>query len=493
MLMVQLPALQIVLPLMGAPVCALLRRSSLSWLTAFAVSAVSVAIAVLLLAEVWTAGPISYAMGGWAAPWGIEYRVDALNAGLLLLVSALATVVVVFARDSIDRELNGDRLHLFYAMFLLCLTGLMGITITADAFNLFVFLEISSLATYTLISLGRDRRALTASYQYLVMGSLGATFILIGIGLLYMMTGTLNMADLAARLPGLEGTRTIKVAFAFFTVGVSLKLALFPLHGWLPDAYAYAPSPVSAFIAATATKVAIYVLLRFFFSIFGAAFSYRIMPLGAVLLLLSLLAMFVASFVAIFQTNVKRLLAYSSVAQIGYIILGLSLGTVAGVTAGIIHILNHALIKGALFLALGSVFYRLGSVRLEAMEGLAKRMPWTMAAFVLGGLSLIGVPLTTGFVSKWYLVSAVIQRGWWPVAVLILLSSLLALVYVWRVVEVAYFGEPGEHLSTVGEAPVSLLVPTWLLVGANIYFGSHATWTWELAHRAALSLFGGGP
>ena len=239
----------------------------------------------------------------------------------------------------------------------------------------------------------------------------------------YMMTGTLNMADLAQRLPDVADTRTIRVAFAFMTVGVSIKLALFPLHIWLPNAYTFAPSVVTAFMAATATKVGVYVLLRFFFTVFGFHFSFVAMHVGEILMLLAVAAILVASLVAVFQDNVKRMLAYSSVAQIGYIILGISLASAAGVSAGMLHLFNHALIKCALFLALGNIYLRLGSVEIHHMHGLARQMPWTMAAFVAGGLSLIGVPLTAGFISKWYLVSAAFTTGYWPLAVLVLVSS----------------------------------------------------------------------
>ena len=221
--------------------------------------------------------------------------------------------------------------------------------------------------------MGSDRRALTSAFSYLIMGSVGATFIVIGIGLLYAMTGTLNIADLAARVPAVSGSRTIPVAFAFLTVGVSLKLALFPLHLWLPNAYTYAPSTVSAVVASTATKVAVYMLLRFFFTIFGVAFAFEVMNLDAVLVPLALVAAVATSVVAIFQSNVKRLLAYSSLAQIGYIVLGISFGTATGLTAGILHLFNHALMKGALFMALGCVFYRLGTVEIESMDGLGRR------------------------------------------------------------------------------------------------------------------------
>jgi multicomponent Na+:H+ antiporter subunit D len=435
---------------------------------------------------------ISYDLGGWAAPVGIEYRIDEANAFVALIVAAIGAIVAPFARKSVEAELTEDRAALFYAAFILCMTGLLGIAVTGDVFNVFVFLEISSLSAYALIALGHDRRALTASYQYLIMGSVGATFIVIGIGLMYVMTGTLNMADLAARLPAVADTRTIPVAFTFLTVGITLKLALFPLHLWLPNAYTYAPSAVTAFIASTATKVAVYLLLRFFFTIFGAAFSFDVMQLDRILMPLAVVAILSMSLVAVYQENVKRLLAYSSVAQIGYMVLGISFASTLGLTAGILHLFNHALMKGSLFMAMGCVMYRIGSVRLETMSGLGRAMPWTMAAFVAGGLSLIGVPLTVGFVSKWYLVQAALEQGMWPVAAVVLLGSLLAVVYVWKVVEVAYFRRvsPGGEIR---EAPLALLVPTWALVLANFWFGIDAGLTVDVATRAATALLGGSP
>ena len=484
-----LPVLLVVVPLVAAPIAALLNRPRLSWAVAVAATLWALYAALELLSQTMAAGEIHYELGGWAAPYGIEYVVDPVNAWVVVIVSLIGALVVPYARVSVEREITEDRIPLFYAAFILCLTGLLGIAVTGDVFNVFVFLEISSLSAYALIALGSDRRALTASFQYLIMGSVGATFIVIGIGLMYVMTGTLNMADLADRLPEVSGTRTIPVAFTFLTVGITLKLALFPLHLWLPNAYTYAPSAVTAFIASTATKVAVYLLLRFFFTIFGATFSFDVMQLDRILMPLALIAIVTMSLVAIYQENVKRLLAYSSVAQIGYMVLGISFASVLGLTAGILHLFNHALMKGALFMSMGCVMYRVGSVRLERMHGLGRAMPWTMAAFVVGGLSLIGVPFTVGFISKWYLVQAALEQGMWPVAGVVLLGSLLALMYVWKVVEVAYFREADPELE-ISEAPLSLLAPTWVLVLGNLYFGINASDSVGIATRAAEVLLG---
>jgi len=490
---VHLPVLQVVVPLMAAPTCMILRNGKAAWVLALVITWAAFAVALSLLLQVIHGGPISYAIGGWAAPWGIEYRVDMLNAFVLVIVTSIGALVVPFARASVEREVASDRIYLFYTMYLLCLAGLLGITITGDAFNLFVFLEISSLSSYVLISLGRDRRALTASFRYLIMGTIGATFYIIGVGMMYMATGTLNMADLAARLPAMADSRTVHMALAFLTVGISLKLALFPLHLWLPNAYAFAPTAVTVFLAATATKVAVYVMIRIVYTVFGGPAIFEQVPIDKVLMGLGMLSMIGASLVAVFQDNVKRLLAYSSLSQIGYMILGLSLANVNGLAGGIVHIFNHAMMKGALFMAMGCIFYRVGSVQIDALAGLGRRMPFTMAGVVVGGLSLVGAPLTVGFVSKWYLIQGALDRGLWPVALVILVSGLLALVYVWRIVEAAYFRPSPDGASEIQEAPLSMLIPLGVLSVTCIVFGIDATATMDVAFAAARALIGGAP
>ncbi len=483
-----LPILAVIVPLIAGPVCLLIHRNDLCWLFATTVSVITFAICAAMLQKVLLNGAISYELGGWAAPWGIEYRADSVNAFVLLIVSGISTAVLPYARVSVPSEVDAHRIPMLYTAWLLCLAGLLGIAVTGDAFNVFVFLEISSLSMYLLIGLGPDRRALTAAFRYLVLGTIGATFILIGIAFLFMATGTLNIADIAERVVSVRSTRTIQVAFAFLLLGIAIKAAVFPLHSWLPGAYTQAPSAVAAMLAGTATKVSIYLLLRFFFTMFGAIFSFDVMQLDAVLLPLAVVAIFSMSTAAIFADDVKRVLAFSSVAQIGYMVLGIALVNLNGVTSAILHLFNHALMKTALFLALGAVAFRMGHCGLVKLEGLGKYMPWTCAAFVIGGLSLIGVPLTVGFISKWYLILATLDHNWWWLAALILASSLLAVIYVWRVVESMYF-KPAPT-AAVNEAPAWLLVPTWILIVANLYFGIDTELSVGTAQHAAKSLLG---
>lgn len=489
-----LPALQVLLPLLGAPLCFLLRREQIASGFAVLISWACFAISLALLGAVRGGHVLVYEFGGWSRPYGIEYRVDITNAFVLVTVSGLAAVVFAAGTGYARRRIPVGREYLFYSAALLCLTGLLGVTITGDLFNVFVFLEISSLSSYILIALGQKRRALMAAYSYLIMGTIGATFLLIGIGLMYVMTGTLNMVDMAERLPAVDQNRTLVVALAFVVVGISTKLAVFPLHQWLPNAYTFAPPVVSAFLASTATKVAYYLLIRFTLGLFGFAFVFETVGIDRLLLPLSLVAMFVGSIAAIYQTDLKRLLAYSSIAQIGYMTLGFSLATTAGLSAGLIHLFNHALMKGGLFLVATCVTWRVGATRIESMRGLAGSMPFTMAALVVSGLALVGVPGTAGFVSKWALVSALLERDALLLAFLVMASSVLALIYVWRLIEVVYFGEPvsPEGEPRHGEAPLRLLLPTWVLAAASLYFGFFSSFAVEISERAARQLLGAG-
>ncbi|MDO0938438.1 monovalent cation/H+ antiporter subunit D family protein [Streptomyces sp. DG2A-72] len=487
----QLPVLQVAAPLLCAPLCVLLRSRLVAWLLFLAAALASLTCAVWLAERVEETGALRYAMGDWQAPYGIEFVVNGFNTPVLLLVSLTAVVVAVYGRRSVAAELDARRATLLYACLCLALAGLLGLAITGDVFNAFVFLEISSLSTYTMIAMGRRRQALLAGFRYLVIGTIGATFMLIGIGLAYAVTGTLNMADLAQRLTGGHDNRALQAAVVFVFVGLAVKMAVFPLHAWLPAAYAEAPSVVSTFVAATGTKVAVYVFCRFAFTVFGASLVFGSMPVDRIGLLLACLGILAGSAAACFQDDLRYVLAWSSVAQVGYIVAGVSLATAVGVSAAYLHMIMHAVTKAALFAIAGLLLLRLGSVRLSALAGIGRRMPWTFAAFVVAGLGLVGVPPTAGFVSKWALVTALVERDQWPVAVAMLAGSLLALVYVGRVVEVAWFREPPDGAEPP-RPPASMVAAIWFLVLLSVYFGIDASLPAHLADAAAEALLGNG-
>ncbi len=487
-----LPVLQVVVPMLVAPLVVLLQPRGLAWMAATAASAASFLVAVELAAGVLAGNVYRYALGGWPAPYGIALEVDAFSALLLLVLTGASTMALAAGKASLDRQIEAHRQPLFFSAWLLALAGMAGILVSADAFNIFVFMEISSLASYVLVAGGPDRRALPAVFKYLVMGTVGATFYLIGVGLIYMMTGTLNLLDMEMRIHEVSDQRPILVAAGFITIGLALKAALFPLHVWLPNAYTYAPHAVSVFFAACATKVSLYVLLRFDFVVFQGNLLHHDTQFAAFLMPLAVLAILVASTVALFESNIKRLLAYSSVAQIGYIMLGASLVSVLGLSAGLLHMFNHALSKGTLFLAVMCLATRFDGLHLKDLAGAARRMPWTMAALVVAGLSLVGVPGTAGFISKWYLLTAALQEG--PLGILlvgvIVLGSLMAVVYLWRIVESAWFATPAADspANGRGEAPLPMLALTWLAALANVWFGLVTTLPRELANDAATVL-----
>jgi multicomponent Na+:H+ antiporter subunit D len=304
------------------------------------------------------------------------------------------------------------------------------------------------------------------------------------------------MNDIANRLVESEGvngkgfivlpaTRTLRVALAFMTVGLAIKMAVFPVHKWLPNAYSYAPNIVTCFLAATASKVAVYALIRLIFGVFTIKFSFDLLPMRYELILLSFLGIFIASLTAIFQNNVKKILAYSSVAQLGYMVLGVNLINVMGLSSAIVHMFNHAVIKAALFMVVGCMALRIGSVQLEDWRGAAKKMPWTSFAWALSGLGLIGVPLTAGFISKWTLLLALSGEEKWFLAGGLLLSSILAVIYVWKVVEVLFFGEPSEKVLQAKEAPLSMLIPTYGLIAVMFVFGCWTDCSLGIAQQAA--------
>ena len=491
----QVTVLLVVLPLICAPITAMLRGKGSAWFLSFALSLVCLFLSLWVLADVVSGNVIHYELGGWQPPWGIEYRIDALNALIAVIVSAMASLAMLYAPKSVEKEIPEHVEPLFYAAFQLCLLGLLGIALTGDIFNLFVFLEVSSLSSYALIAMGKHRKALTASFYYLVLGTMGATFFLIGVGMLYAASGSLNMADILARFAEFEDLQLVTTSLAFIVVGVALKAAVFPLHSWLPSSYSQAPSVVSVFLAASATKVAIYVLIRCLFNVYPMEYWTSIV-LPDLLVGVGCVGILYGSFRAFGQLDMKRLLAYSSVAQIGYMMVGIGLINQTAMTATLLHLFNHALIKAALFMVAGILLYRANTTNLKDLRGLGRDMPWTLLAMAIAGLSLIGMPGTVGFISKWYLISGAIETGRWYVVLVVLASSIIAILYVWKMIEALYFASSDkvsvngtQDNKGVNQTPVSMLIAVWVAALSCVYFGLDSDLPRHAAETAVDALF----
>ena len=468
------PILIIVVPLLSAflvPVIGWWRKGLCYPLVIGALS-LSVLSSIFILRMVMEQGTIHYFLGNWAPPWGIEYVIDHLNAFVAIIVSVISLIIAIGSKRSVEQELP-KKIVYFYCLFLLHVTGLLGIVVTGDMFNLYVFLEIASLAGYALIAIGEDG-APFASFNYMIYGTIGACFYLLSVGYLYVVTGSLNMGDLSQILPDLYHSKVVLMAFAFFIVGVGLKMALFPLHVWLPDAYTYAPSAVTALVAPLMTKVGAYVLIRIVFTVFKPYFSLELIPATAILSWVAIVAILFGCILALGQTDLKRMLAYVLIAEVGYITLGVGLANRAGLTGAILHILNDALMMAGLFLVVGAIVYKGGLRNIHQLRWLHRKMPISMAAFTVTALSVIGIPPTCGFFSKWYLVLGAINANRWLFAAILLISSLLNAILFFRVIENVYFEPPlsahngGIHEETSrDEAPLSMLIPI-LVVAAGI-------------------------
>ncbi len=480
---VTLLTLSLVAPLAG------LLRASLAFPVALAGASLGTLASALLLARVLDEGVQRYDLGGWAPPVGIEYVIDEVAAYVMLVVMSVSLLALIGTRRWAIREAKG-RQGPFYGLALLLLAGLTGMVATGDLFNLFVFLEISSLAAYALVFIG-GRRSMIAGFRYLIIGTIGGAFYLLGVGFLYFATGTLNMAEAQELIPEAEATRAIQAGAAFIFVGLGLKMALVPMHTWLPDAYQHAPSSVNSLLAPVMTKVAAYAMLRIFLSVFPEGYLASVVPVADALVVLGLIGIVFGSVAAASQKDIRRMLAYSSVSQLAMIAVGIGLASPLGFVAALLHVVNHAAMKGALFLAAASVRLQTGLQQIQDLTAIGRRMPITMTAFTIGAVSMVGIPPTAGFFSKWYMVQAGVEQGQWAVAAVVLLSSLLTAVYLFKALERAYLrpavaeshGEHGEahdehaapgvreEVRNASEAPVDMWAPLAALAAATILLG----------------------
>ncbi|WP_178916309.1 monovalent cation/H+ antiporter subunit D family protein [Natronomonas gomsonensis] len=425
-----------------APLLLSLWSTETGWPVATVAALIETGLAAILLRSVYLDGRLVHEVGGYPAPYGIELVGDGLSAPIVALVAVVSLGVVAFARSA------GPRRNSFYSAYLLCVGGLMGISITGDLFNMFVFLEITGLATYALVAADRSGESAIAALKYLLLGTTGASLFLIGVGYALIATGTLNMVDLSAQLadiyttPG--GSRVVLASFGFIAVGLALKAAIFPLHTWQPDAYTYAPDTVTVFIAALASTVYAYALGRVVLTVFTVDFFDAVPLAQDGLLALATVSILAGSALAAVQSEVKRMFAYSSVAQFGLVVAAFALATPDSVLGGVIHLVGHGLMKGGLFAAAAILAARHGARTVDDYARLGYRSPVVAAALGVLGFALVGVPPSIGFLGKWYVALGAVRAEAWPVAVVVFLSTLFTLVYVARLLERLYFADPGS-------------------------------------------------
>ena len=446
-------------------------RKGLAFPVALTGVTVSLAASVTGLVQVLLDGPQSYHLGGWVPPIGIEYVLDHLSAFMAVLITFVAFLSMMYSRQSFLKEVP-DKIVPLYALLLLLLAGLTGIVVTGDLFNVYVFLEICSLAAYAVMAIGHEK-APVGVIRYVILGTIGACFYLLGVGFLYFATGSLNMADVARLLPELYESRLIVAAAVFIVVGMGLKMALFPFHIWLPDVYTYAPSGVITFIAPLMTKVMAYVVIRMLVSVFLPDYLVGEIPLLTVVSWLAAVGIIIGSVMAIAQKDFRRMLAYSSVAQICYVALGIGLANPLGLIGAMLHILNHAFMKGCLFQVAGGIRYRTGLWQIPRFAGLGRRMPWTMGAFTVAAISMVGIPPAAGFFSKWYLVLGSVEASNWVFVTVILVSSLLNAVYFFRILEKAYATVPADDkaIQDAKDPPGGMVVPMVVMAVGIIVLG----------------------
>jgi multicomponent Na+:H+ antiporter subunit D len=430
---------------------------------------------------------VSYVFGGWIIDSfprgvGIEFRADLMAALITLIVLGVGLCVAVYAKLPVEQE-TPDKEHFFYPLFLLQITGLAGICMTGDAFNLYVLIEVAALTGYGLIAMG-GKRAAAATFNYVILGTIGASLYLLGVGYLYIKTGSLNMVginEVIAMEEDLKESASMQVAFVLVCLGILIKMAFFPLHAWLPNAYCHAPTATSCLLAPLVTKVMIYVMIRMVLTVFGVDFSFESTLWPSVLPWLVVVAIVSAAVMALAQREIKRMLAYLIVAEVGYMVGGVWVFNYYGMIGSIFHIISDACMTLCLFLGAGLILQKCKTTHFDGLRGLFSKMPLTMTGFFVGGFSIIGLPPTCGFFSKWYLITGAMVSQRWEYLVALLFSTMVMVVLFFRLIERIYLAvsESGENLgkghgdlglskeqTRFSEGPLTMLFP--LLAAAAV-------------------------
>ncbi len=470
MLEKQFPVLLFLIPFLSAfllPFVSWIHRSFI-WPFILAILGTTTVLACQALYQVFLNGDTYYAMGGWAQPMGIEWCLDLTGAVMVTLI-ALVAFVVLFTKGPGSRTGEQKNISLLqYILSLLLISGLIGQLLTRDLFNLYVFLEVTSLSAYGLVSSG-NKKSIWTGYRYLLIGTIGASFYLLGVGYLYAATGSLNMADIAGRIPSVGNPPLILTAFVLIFCGLAIKMGLFPFHSWLPDAYTYAPDWVSSLIAPVMTKVAIFVFIHILCFIFTLSFVNQYLPLFHIMCIISSIAIIFGSVNALLHTDFKRILAYSSISHIGLIVLGIGINNSTALSGSMMHIVNHAIMKATLFLVASFAFTYYGIRNISDLYQLRNSPLYIRIAFTLSALSMVGIPPMCGFFSKWYIVLGAIKAGYHIYAVIIVVGSLLTALYFFRIFEQIFLGKKPLQEATVKYLPfnfsLSFFALSLILVG----------------------------
>jgi multicomponent Na+:H+ antiporter subunit D len=453
-----LPALLFCIPMLTAismPMIGLKRRERCRPMALAAVWAMSIT-AVANLVAVLRFGEIRYAFGGWAPPIGIEWVADGLASMMMVAICLIASICLIYA-GRVSPHPAGSRVVLYYTLILLLLAGLTGTVFAGDLFNVFVFLEVVALSAAALIGMAGGK-ALVFAFRYLILASIGATFYLLGVSYFYAATGTLNMADLAQRVPALLDSKAVIGGMVFMFVGLGIKMALMPLHGWLPDAYSSAPDSVSPLLSALVTKVSLLAWARILYWAVGVGGELEITQILRLVWAMGAVASVVGAFLALTQRDVKRIFAYGGISHIGLILIGVGQGNQTGLAAAMFYLINDAVMQATLFVVAGAAIHQYGIQAFEELGQLRGRAPWMIAALIIVAMSMIGIPPTGGFFGKWYIILSSLQAGNYLAVAAVMVSTLLTLAYFIRLWVRVFAGDHVSMNTERVETPFALRV-----------------------------------
>lgn len=438
-------AIGIILPIFSASGTLLLRNQknfayAITSLTCIALFLLSCSI----LQTIFYQGDISYHFGGWIPPVGIEFKFNKINTFFIILISLVALVTFMQGRKILFQEVETMKVNIFCSVFLVAVIGFIGVVLTNDFFNLYVFIEISSLASYALVSISNNKVSLKAAFYYLIIGTVAATLILIGVGYLYAASGTLNMDDFASKLPALKHHSAVKIGFVLILSGLLVKSGLFPLHNWFIQSYKTTSAFIVPFLSSTSSKIYMFLVIKIVFIIFGFQFSFKGTYISTILGTLGVLAMMVGALSAYSRSNLREILIFSSISQIGYIFIAVSLGSKDGIVAAIMFLVSNILAKTCMFVLSSHMYICRSSYALSKLYDLKRQIPVAVFLFIVNGASVVGVPITVGFVAKIALIKSLIGSHMWVMLFLVLVSSFISLLYTWKISECFLYDKSGK-------------------------------------------------